>query len=76
MKIVKEHLKSFLSIMSIAVALFAFTSCSNTGQGLKEDYKENTQEIEEAAEETGEDIENAAEEAGDEIEEATDNLDN
>ena len=72
MKTLKDNLKSIFAGMIMAVALFAFSSCSNTGQGVKEDYKENTEEVEDAAEEAGEEIDEAAEEAGDEIEDATD----
>lgn len=74
MKTLTDRLKSLIAGMVMTIALFAFASCSNTGQGMKEDYNENTEEIEDAAEETGEDIEEAAEEAGDEIEEETDDM--
>ncbi len=72
MKILKDRLKSIFTCLIMAVAMMSFASCSNTGQGLKEDYNNNTEEIEDAAEEAGDEIEDAAEEAGDEIEDATD----
>lgn len=72
----RNRLRTLVASMVMAIALFSFASCSNTGQGMQEDYDENTEEVEDAAEETGEDIEDAAEEAGDEIEEETDDLDN
>lgn len=72
MKILKDRLKAIFAGMIMAMALFSFSSCTNTGQGMKEDYKENTEEVEDAAEEAGEEIDEAAEEAGDEIEDATD----
>lgn len=73
MKILKDQLKSIFTCMIVAVAMLSFSSCSNTGQGVKEDYNDNTEEIEDAAEEAGDEIEDAADEAGDEIEDATDN---
>lgn len=76
MKMLTDRLKSIVTGMVMAIALFTFASCSNTGQGAQEDYEENTEEVEDAAEEAGDEIEDAAEEAGDEIEEETDDLNN
>lgn len=72
MKMLKDRLKSIFTGLVMAIGLFAFASCSNTGQGMKEDYNENTEEIEDAAQEAGDEIEESVEEAGDEIEDATD----
>lgn len=65
MKMLTDRLKSIVAGMVMAIVLFTFASCSNTGQGVQEDYEENTEEVEDAAEE-----------AGDEIEEETDDLNN
>lgn len=71
MKILKDRLKSIFACMIVAVAMISFSSCSNTGQGMKEDTSNNAEKVEDAAEEAGDEIEDAADEAGDEIEDAT-----
>lgn len=74
MDAIKENLKVFSTFLLAFSLVLLFSGCENTGKGMKEDFKENSEKAEASLEEAGEEMEAAAEEAGDEIEEATDKL--
>ena len=74
MDTIKQNFKAFSTFFIVCASVLLLTSCENTGKGMREDFKENSEKAEESLEEAGEEMEAAAEEAGDEIEEATDKL--
>lgn len=49
-------LRSFFSMLLLAMTMFAFTNCANTGRGLEKDAEENADEIEDAADEVEDDL--------------------
>lgn len=43
-------------MLLLAMTMFAFTNCANTGRGLEKDAEENADEIEDAADEVEDDL--------------------
>lgn len=56
MKTLREKVSLFLTSMIMVMALFVFSNCSNTAQGVKKDYKENKEEVGEEIEEAGDEM--------------------
>lgn len=56
MKCYKNKASVLLTCGILILTLFAFSNCSNTGKGVKEDYKENKEEVGEEMEDAGEEM--------------------